>query len=83
MHESTPGGFRWRFEPEAELVKTLAAVIDAEHQCCRFLRFALIVEPDNGPVWLEATGPEGTKEFLSTLLKIRPTRSRRGRSPVA
>jgi hypothetical protein len=48
----------------------MAAVrtIDAERQCCRFLKFALTVEPDAGDVWLEVTGPDGTTEFLSTLL---------------
>ena len=45
-----------------------AAVIDAERRCCRFLRFVLIVEPDDGPLWLELTGPEGTEDFLSALL---------------
>jgi hypothetical protein len=63
-----PGGFRWRFDPQADLIKEAAAVIDAEHRCCRFLRFLLLVEPGDGPVWLEVTGPEGTEDFLSTLL---------------
>ena len=66
--DDIPGGFRWRFDPRADLVKEAAAVIEAEHRCCRFLRFALLVEPGDGPVWLEVTGPEGTEEFLSTLL---------------
>jgi hypothetical protein len=66
--EAIPGGFRWRFGPREDLVKEAGAVIDAEHGCCRFLRFVLVVEPGDGPVWLEVTGPEGTKEFLSALL---------------
>jgi hypothetical protein len=67
--ESIPGGFRWRFEPHPDLVKDAAAVIDAEHRCCQFLRFVLRVDPGDGPVWLEVTGPPGTEDFLSTLLK--------------
>ena len=69
-HEKEPilGGFRWRFDPQDDLVKEAAAVIDAEHRCCRFLRFLLLVEPGDGPVWLEVTGPEGTAGFLSKLL---------------
>ena len=66
--ESIPGGFRWRFDPQADLVKEAAAVIESEHRCCRFLRFLLLVEPGDGPVWLEVTGPEGTADFLPTLL---------------
>jgi hypothetical protein len=65
--EPIPGGFRWRFDPQADLVRKAAAVIDAEHRCCRFLRFLLLVEPGDGPVWLEVTGPEGTEDFLSSL----------------
>ena len=67
-----PGGFRWRFDPQANLVQEAAAVIEAEHRCCRFLRFVLLVEPGDGPVWLEVTGPEGTESFLDTLLDTTP-----------
>ena len=66
--EQIPGGLRWRFDPRVDLVKEVAAVIEAERRCCRFLRFVLLVEPADGPVWLEVTGPEGTENFLSTLL---------------
>jgi hypothetical protein len=67
--EPIPGGLRLQFEPEPDLVARLAAVIDAERQCCRFLRFTLQVEPEGGPVWLELTGPEGTAELISALLQ--------------
>ena len=67
-----PGGYRWRFDPRADLVTEAAAVIEAEHRCCRFLRFVLQVEPGDGPVWVEVTGPEGTEQFLSTLLDTLP-----------
>ena len=32
------------------------------------LRFQITVEPDGGPIWLELTGPSGTREFLDALL---------------
>jgi len=44
-----------------------AKMIDAERQCCRFLRFVVVVEEDGGDMWLEVTGPEGTAEFLEAL----------------
>lgn len=68
--ESVPlvNGYRWRFAPSTEVLMTAAETIDAERQCCRFLKFALTVEPDAGDVWLEVTGPDGTKEFLASLL---------------
>ena len=65
--EDVPGGFRWCFDPQPDVVKQIASVIDAEHQCCRFLGFALIVEPGDSLVWLEVTGPPGTEDFLSGL----------------
>jgi hypothetical protein len=73
--DAVPGGYRWRFDPRADLVKEAAAVIEAEHRCCRFLRFVLVVEPGDGPVWVEVTGPEGTEQFLSALLDALPTES--------
>jgi hypothetical protein len=66
-----PGGLRWRFEPVVDLVREVAAVIETERRCCRFLRFLLLVEPGEGAVWLEVTGPEGTEDFLSALLESR------------
>ena len=64
-----PDGFRWRFAPHSELLAAVTRTIDLERQCCRFLRFALTVEPDGGPIWLEVTGPEGTTEFLEELTR--------------
>ena len=69
--EEIPGGLRWRFDPVLDLVKEVAAVIETERRCCRFLRFLLLVEPGEGAVWLEVTGPEGTEDFLAALLDSR------------
>lgn len=63
-----PDGFRWRFDPSAEILRSIAQIIDAERQCCHFMRFILTVEPDGGPIWLEVSGPEGTTEFLLSLM---------------
>ena len=64
-----PHGFRWQFAASAPFLAAAAETINAERQCCRFLRFVLTVEPDSGPIWLEITGPEGTAEFLTTLMR--------------
>src|SRR5262245_40869810 len=66
--EAIPEGFRWRFAPAPDLIAQAAAVIDAEHRCCRFLRFQLVVEAGDGPVWLEVSGPPGTRDFLLALV---------------
>jgi hypothetical protein len=43
--------------------------VEAERHCCRFLRFTITVEPDDGPVTLDFTGPQGTREFVVALLE--------------
>lgn len=53
-----------------EITGLIAQVIDAERQCCRFLRFRCIYEPDLGPISLEVTGPEGSREFLAEVLGL-------------
>jgi hypothetical protein len=63
------GGYRLEFTPGGETLSLIAQMIDAERQCCRFLRFDLTVEPDCGLISLQLTGPSGTQEFLSTLLE--------------
>src|SRR5688500_4336368 len=66
--EMIPGGFRWSFSETQGLLNRVASIIEAERGCCRFLRFRLTIEPHGGPLWMEVTGPEGTQNFLSSLL---------------
>jgi hypothetical protein len=61
-------GYRWRFTAAKDLLSALAPVIEAERDCCRFLRFVVAAEPDGGPISLEVTGPPGTREFLDQLM---------------
>lgn len=68
--EERESGYALRFEPEEGLIPEIATLIDLERRCCPFLRFGLTVTPGNGPVWLELTGPEGTRELLRTILDL-------------
>jgi hypothetical protein len=52
-------GLRLRFSPSSDLVASIAAMIEAERQCCRFLRCTLTIEPEEGPISLDLTGPVG------------------------
>ena len=65
--EETTAGIRLR--RPADALSAILETVDAERQCCRFLRFDITVEPDGGPIWLELVGPRGTREFLSALLE--------------
>jgi hypothetical protein len=60
-------GIRLSFASSTETLETIVAAIDAERQCCRFLRFVLDVEQDLGPIVLEVSGPAGTRRFLEAL----------------
>ena len=60
-------GYAYRFP--ADRLEGLAHIVDLERQCCPFIRFTLTVEPGNGPLWLEISGPSGTKDFMSSFLQ--------------
>lgn len=62
------GGFGFRFGP-ADLAD-VAAFVRNERRCCPFLRFRIEQEPDEGPVWLQVTGPDGTRDFLRDQLPL-------------
>jgi hypothetical protein len=68
-HESRPDGHRLLFRGSDDVLGAITRLIELERQCCRFLRFAVAVEPDGGPISLELTGPPGTGEFLTALLE--------------
>jgi hypothetical protein len=61
-------GYAYRFPLDPTWVATLAKLITVERECCPFLRFSLRLEPAGGPIWLELTGPPGTKDFLNSIL---------------
>ena len=58
-------GVTLRCGSEQGTLALLGEFIQLESECCPFLRFLLTVEPGGGPVWLELTGPPGTREFLA------------------
>jgi hypothetical protein len=67
--EERPEGLRLRFAPTPDTLPTIAHAVEAERRCCRFLRFEITIEPDGGPVFLELSGPRGTREFVAALLE--------------
>ena len=67
--KETENGFIFQFSSSSERITALANLIAQEHLCCPFLSFRLTVEPGDGPVSLELSGPQGTKEFFTTLFE--------------
>ncbi len=62
-------GFAFRFAPSDDVLRQLVDWVAVERQCCRFFRFRLTVEMDEGPIWFEMTGPDGTKELLANMMR--------------
>jgi hypothetical protein len=65
--EALPNGVRLTLPPAPDALATIIRVVDAERQCCRFLRFEISVAPEEGPITLELSGPPGTPAFLDAL----------------
>lgn len=57
-----PDGLAFRFP--AEEYEAVALFVARERSCCPFLRFALEIAPERGPLWLRSTGPQGVTAFL-------------------
>lgn len=67
--KETKNGYAYRFPSDDGWLNELAHIISLERRCCSFLDFRLTVEAGNGPIWLELTGPQGTKDFLASLFQ--------------
>ena len=65
IHE-VENGFEFMFPnfDAVENFRQLAEFMFNERRCCPFLEFTLRIEPNNAPISLLLTGPEGTQEFL-------------------
>ncbi len=46
----------------------IAEMIVAERECCPFLTFELVAQPNMGPVIVRVTGPSDGKKILKTIL---------------
>ncbi len=65
-----PNGYSFRFLATDTMSDKLRNFIKTEKECCEFFDFKLRETDDNKFVWLELTGPEGTKEFIKTELEL-------------
>ena len=62
-------GYALRFPSEKIWAARLLSFISSERECCPFFTSALVFEPQMGPIWLQISGPEGTKEMLGDLFR--------------
>ena len=66
--EELRDGYAFRVPGDGKCIAMIAKMIVAERECCPFLTFELVAQPDMGPVIIRVAGPAGTKEFLRTVL---------------
>jgi hypothetical protein len=69
--EQVDGRICMRFAPHPEIVTTIAKVVDAERQCCRFLAFTFSIPPDLGAITLEIAAPPEAHSLLAELVTLR------------
>jgi hypothetical protein len=62
-------GYSFRFDGSDETFGQLTDFIRSERRCCDFFSFHLQVK-DTSTIWIDITGPEGTKEFITTEMEL-------------
>ena len=60
----TENGYAFRFEGKDETLGQVMVFIQSERQCCNFFTFKLGIQDAESPLWLEISGPLGTKSFI-------------------
>ena len=65
-----PDGYSIRFEAEPQLFQELAEFVIYERLCCPFFDLELVLERENGPLWLRMRGRTGVKEFIRSELNL-------------
>src|SRR5215207_725354 len=68
--EPLADGLRLRFEPSIETLSSIVQAVDAERHCCRFLRFTITVEPDEGAVIVDLHGPTGHPRVRRSVARV-------------
>lgn len=61
----TDNGIKYKFEGTDKMIDLVTSFIKTERLCCDFFDFSLSVGGEGGYLWLELSGPEGTKEFIN------------------
>ena len=64
-------GYSYSFPADGDSLIELARLVDLERQCCPFIQFSITVGPD-APIWLQMTGPQGSKEFIAATFTSKP-----------
>lgn len=66
-----PDGYAFRFPSKQSTILLASEFIARERLCCPFFTFELVIEPEDGPLWLRLRGAEGVKEFIKAEFGIK------------
>ena len=61
-------GYAFRLPGSDVWANRLVQFITFERGCCPFFTFALVFEPEQGPIWLHLRGPEGVKAIIENMM---------------
>lgn len=59
-----PDGYAFRFAASQPSILLASEFVARERACCPFFTFELVVERNDGPIWLSLRGREGVKDFI-------------------
>ena len=60
----TRSGFKYKFDGSDSTLDLLNDFIKTERMCCDFFVFTLTASNEEQAVWMELSGPDGTKAFI-------------------
>lgn len=63
-------GFAFKFQGTDDVLDELIEFIKTERECCDFFTFAISVSGDKSEAWLELTGADGAKDFITAELGL-------------
>ena len=63
-------GYAFKFSGSDTTIDELTEFIKTERECCEFFTFDLSIAGDKNEAWLQLTGPEGAKDFITSELGL-------------
>ena len=63
-------GYSFKFKTGEAINEELKEFIKTEKECCEFFQFKTKTSDDKSFMWLDITGPDGAKEFITTELGL-------------
>ncbi len=63
-------GYAFKFLGTNSILDELSEFIKTERACCNFFVFTISISGDKSEAWLELTGADGAKEFITAELGL-------------